>query len=99
MPKRFSILVLVALLGLAVLAGCGSDSGADSNGDPGSDQDAKPIATSDADPVLLDSNGSEFNPSKVYAETIDGVVSIRSIFGDIENSPATTSVAGGSGFV
>ena len=99
MPKRFSILVLVALLGLAVLAGCGSDSGSDSNGDPGSDQDAKPIATSDADPVLLDSNGSEFNPSKVYAETIDGVVSIRSIFGDIENSPATTSVAGGSGFV
>lgn len=95
MPKRISILLLIALFGLAVLAGCGSDSNSDSS----SGTESETVATSNADPVILDSNGSEFNPSKVYAETIDGVVSIRSIFGDVENSPATASVAGGSGFV
>ncbi|MCB0861651.1 MAG: trypsin-like peptidase domain-containing protein [Solirubrobacterales bacterium] len=93
MPKRLPVILLIAFFGLFVVAGCGSDSGSDSDGGDTA------IATSDSDPVILDSNGSEFNPSKVYAETIDGVVSIRSIFGDIENSPATAAIAGGSGFV
>ena len=93
MPKRLPVTLLIAFFGLFVVAGCGSDSGSDSDGGDTA------IATSDSDPVILDSNGSEFNPSKVYAETIDGVVSIRSIFGDIENSPATAAIAGGSGFV
>ncbi len=99
MSKRNLALILVALLGLSLLAGCGSDSGSDSSSDSSSAKESAPISTSDADPVITDSNGSEFNPSKVYRETIDGVVSIRSVFGDVENAPASAAAAGGSGFV
>jgi S1-C subfamily serine protease len=99
MPKRSINLIAFFLIGLFVLAGCGSDSDSEPAPDSGSSEKSAQVATSDADPVILDSNGSEFNPSKVYAETIDGVVSIRSIFGDVENSPETASIAGGSGFV
>ena len=96
MPKRFTLLFLV-LLGLFAVGGCGSDSGSDQN--PDSEEPRTQVATSEADPVLIDSNGSGFNPSQVYQETIDGVVAIRSVFGDVENSPATAAAAGGSGFV
>ena len=101
MPKRLTALALIAFLGLAVLSGCGSDSdsGGSSSGDANTAATSSPVSTSDAEPVILDANGSEFNPSQVYKETIDGVVSIRSIFGDAENSPATAAAAGGSGFV
>jgi S1-C subfamily serine protease len=97
MPKRLTALFLAVLIGAFVFAGCGSDS---SDQDPGSgdDQPAAVEANSNQ-PVVLDSDGTEFNPSKVYAETIDGVVSIRSIFGDVEKSPLQASIAGGSGFV
>ncbi|MCB0858379.1 MAG: trypsin-like peptidase domain-containing protein [Solirubrobacterales bacterium] len=101
MPKRLTALALITFLGLGVLAGCGSDS--DSGGSPSADANtaatSSPVSTSDAEPVILDANGSQFNPSQVYKETIDGVVSIRSIFGDAVNSPATAAAAGGSGFV
>ncbi|HRV59349.1 MAG: trypsin-like peptidase domain-containing protein [Solirubrobacterales bacterium] len=99
MSKRLTALLLIALLGVFALSGCGSDSGSDQDQGSGSNQDTQKIATSDADPVVVDSNGSEFNPSKVYSETIDGVVSIRSVFGDVKNSPATAAIAGGAGFV
>ena len=101
MPKRLTALALITFLGLGVLAGCGSDS--DSGGSPSADANtaatSSPVSTSDAEPVILDANGSQFTPSQVYKETIDGVVSIRSIFGDAVNSPATAAAAGGSGFV
>ena len=97
MSKRFTLLLLTALFGLAVFSGCGSDSDSGSTADK--EKEPAPISTSDADPVVTDSNGSEFNPSKVYKETIDGVVAIRSVFGDVEKSPATAAAAGGSGFV
>jgi S1-C subfamily serine protease len=101
MPKRLTTLALITFLGLGVLAGCGSDSdsGGSSSGDANTAATSSPVSTSDAEPVILDANGSEFNPSQVYKETIDGVVSIRSIFGDAVNSPATAAAAGGSGFV
>ncbi len=99
MPRRATVLFLVVLLATLVLAGCGSGSDSDSTTDSGGEAERAQPATSDADPVVLDTNGSEFNPSKVYAETIDGVVSIRSVFGDVEKSPTTASIAGGSGFV
>jgi len=99
MPKRFATFILIALLGAAALGGCGSDSGSDQeSGSGGNDQPAAVEANSNK-PVVLDSDGTAFNPSKVYAETIDGVVSIRSIFGDVEKDPAGASIAGGSGFV
>ncbi|MDQ5895687.1 MAG: Trypsin-like peptidase protein, partial [Actinomycetota bacterium] len=98
MLKRFAAPFLILFLSVAVLAGCGSDSSSDSATDSGS-QESTPVATADADPVILDSNGSEFNPSKVYADTIDGVVSVRSVFGDPDTNPIGASVAGGSGFV
>jgi len=97
MSKRFLTFLLVALLGPAALAGCGSDSDSGPAADSGTTDE--PVRTSDADPVLLDANGSRFNPADVYAETIDGVVSIRSIFGDVEGDLRAVSVAGGSGFV
>ncbi|MBN8868914.1 MAG: trypsin-like peptidase domain-containing protein [Solirubrobacterales bacterium] len=99
MSKRYTALLLAGLLGLFALAGCGSDQDSGSEPDSGTSGKSARVATSDDDPVILDANGSEFNPSKVYAETIDGVVSIRSIFGDVEKSPETASIAGGSGFV
>lgn len=101
MPKRLTALALVAALALAVLVGCGSDSdsGSGSPSDANTAATSSPVSTSDAEPVILDANGSEFNPSQVYKQTIDGVVSIRSIFGDAVNSPATAAAAGGSGFV
>ena len=98
MLKRLTAPFLILFLSVAVLAGCGSDSSSDSTTDSVS-QESTPVATADADPVILDSNGSEFNPSKVYADTIDGVVSVRSVFGDPDTNPIGASVAGGSGFV
>lgn len=97
MTKRLTALFAVALLGAFALAGCGSDSGSDPNPEAG--QESTAAAKSESEPVVLDANGSAFNPSKVYSGTVDGVVSIRSIFGDVEASPATASAAGGSGFV
>lgn len=55
--------------------------------------------SSQTEPVVLDSDGNQFNPSKIYADTIGGVVSIRSIFGDPESDLANAAAAEGSGFV
>lgn len=97
MPKRSLIILLAALLGLFAIAGCGSDGEDNSEGATG---EADAVAkTSDKEPVMVDAGGDEFNPSQVYADAIDGVVAIRSIFGDVENDPLDAAAAGGSGFV
>lgn len=96
MPHRLALLLVAALFGSVALAGCGSDP------EPASpaDSEERAVAVSpDADPVVLDVNGSRFNPSRVYADTIDGVVSVRSVFGNPEQNPAGAAAAGGSGFV
>jgi S1-C subfamily serine protease len=94
MAKRSLSLILALFLAAGIVTGCGSDSG---SGDGGSGEAAS--SSPESAPAVLDSSGKEFNPSKVYADTIDGVVSIRSIFGDPEKDIASASAAEGSGFV
>lgn len=94
MPGRLTILLLTAFAGLVFLAGCGS--GSDSaNGEGNGQVEAE---RSKPAPETIKSDGSAFNPSRVYGDTIDGVVSVRSVFGN-EQNPATAQAAGGSGFV
>lgn len=95
MSGRIPALFLIALLGFG-LSACGSDSG--DSGEGSGDSGEAQVRANTGEPVIIDSAGTDFNPSRVYAETIDGVVSIRSIFGDL-NQPATAGAAGGSGFV
>ncbi len=89
-PRRLALTLLVLAL---ALAGCGSDD----SGPSGSDQAKSTDATRES-PTIADRSGKAFNPSRIFSETIDGVVSIRSIFGQGTN-PFEGGAAGGSGFV
>lgn len=93
MIKRLTLLLLAGLMGLAFLSGCGNDSGS-TNGD----ETQREASGTDSKPKLSKPDGSAFNPSRVYDETIDGVVAVRSVFGS-EQNPTTAQSAGGSGFV
>ena len=84
--------LLAVALAAALAVGCGSDSG---DGESGSAKSAEPGRDK---PALADETGAAFNPSRVYRDTIDGVVSIRAIFGRGSN-PLESGAAGGSGFV
>lgn len=53
-------------------------------------------ATSSA--VTVDSEGTVFDPARIYEGTVDGVISVSSIFGE-GGSPFGPQAAGGSGFV
>ena len=83
------MLVVVALL---AIAGCGSDSGSDSGAGE------RPPAKA-AEPVILSSDGTTFNPARIYKEAVPGVVSVRSIFNGRSAGPFGPQAAGGSGFV
>jgi len=48
--------------------------------------------------VTVDSSGNVFDPARIYEETVDGVISVSSIFGE-GGSPFEGGAAGGSGFV
>jgi S1-C subfamily serine protease len=48
--------------------------------------------------VTVDSAGKVFDPAKIYADTVDGVISVSSIFGT-GGGPFDAQAAGGSGFV
>ncbi len=48
--------------------------------------------------VTVDTSGNIFDPAKIYADTVDGVISVSSIFGS-GGSPFDAGAAGGSGFV
>ena len=95
--------LVIALIGsaavLAFAAGCGSDS------EPAGISDQAPAtATSepDASPATattVDSDGQVFNPAKIYSDTVDGVISVSSIFGSEAAGPFDPRAAGGSGFV
>lgn len=45
------------------------------------------------------SDGQVFNPARIYADTVDGVISVSSIFGSENANPFEARAAGGSGFV
>ncbi len=82
----------IALLALALLAGCGSSGGgqASTSQVPGSAQ-APPR-------VIVETAESGFDAARVYREASPGVVTIRSIFNGSEGSSGP-SAAEGSGFI
>jgi len=83
------ILTLTAFIAIFAVA-CGSDDGI--NDEP------EPTATEKSEPVIIDTDGQKFDAATVYRETVPGVISVRSIFGESSN-PLEGSAAGGSGFV
>ncbi|MCB0867367.1 MAG: trypsin-like peptidase domain-containing protein [Solirubrobacterales bacterium] len=98
MIRRFAVPALLLALTVLVVA-CGSDESSVGDSGTGEPSAQKQSGFSGKEPVVLNSDGSQFNPSKIYAETIGGVVSIRSIFGDPESNLANAAAAEGSGFV
>jgi S1-C subfamily serine protease len=83
-------LFLLALLSLALLAGCGSGSG---GGDTGPRSTTSSNTDSEAAPqVVVEASSPGFDAASVYSEASPGVVTIRSVFG-------AASAAEGSGFV
>ena len=91
------LMLVVAVAALPVAAGCSSDS-SDSPEPPASATASEP-ETAPASTVTVDSEGRVFNPAKIYADTVDGVISVSSIFGDENAGPFDAQAAGGSGFV
>lgn len=92
--RKLVVAALAIALSAMALAGCGSDSGEappEKAPDTGSRSEAR-------EQTVLDRSGEAFNPSKVFKDTIEGVVSIRAIFGAGTN-PLESGAAGGSGFV
>lgn len=78
--------VLAALLCLALLAGCGSSDGTNT------DASAQAGSQSGAPQVIVETAANGFDAAQVYREASPGVVTIRSIFG-------SAGAAEGSGFV
>lgn len=90
--RRWALtLVLTAFLSLFAVA-CGSDDGINDEPEPAAGK------TEPADPVMIDTDGREFDAATVYRESVPGVISVRSIFGESAN-PLEGRAAGGSGFV
>ena len=88
----WSPVLLLAVVAVLTFAGCGTDSGSES--DSGGNSSSDPTK-----PVILSPDGSEFSPSKVYKKAVPGVVSVRSIFNGDSAGPFGPQAAGGSGFV
>lgn len=88
---------MVAAVTLPVVTGCSSDSS-----EPAEPAAATATTTSEQTPataVTVGSEGQVFNPAKIYADTVDGVISVSSIFGSENAGPFDARAAGGSGFV
>jgi S1-C subfamily serine protease len=85
--KRLAI--LLALLCLALAAGCGSDGGSSSS----TAQSRRATESSEPPPqVAIETSSPGFDASRVFEEAAPGVVTIRSVFG-------SAGAAEGSGFV
>ncbi len=84
--SRLAGLAVAAVLALAV-AGCGGGSDR-----PGENPDPEPPAAKPSARPAAD-----FDPGRIFRETIDGVVSIRTIFD--QSGPLGPRGSGGSGFV
>ena len=80
--------LVLALLCLALLAGCGSGDGDDTASTAGGSAKAEPPAR-----VIVETAGGGFDAARVYREASPGVVTIRSIFA------GSAGAAEGSGFV
>lgn len=80
---------------LPVAAGCSSDSVEQESPNAGASVDSSAAPA----PVTVASDGQVFNPARIYADTVDGVISVSSIFGSENANPFEARAAGGSGFV
>jgi S1-C subfamily serine protease len=90
-----ALVASAALLPLA--AGCSSDSS-----EPAEPAANTAPAAPDPSPetaVTVGAEGQVFNPAKIYADTVDGVISVRSILSAEDAGPFDARAAGGSGFV
>jgi S1-C subfamily serine protease len=81
--------VLLALVCLALVAGCGS--GADSGTTSSGGESARVLRPAEEPQVAIEASSPGFDASEVYERAAPGVVTIRSLFG--------SSGAEGSGFV
>jgi S1-C subfamily serine protease len=103
MPARTPRLILTAAIALAVslgAAGCEEDPTPPAPAEPTTSvpapaPDPAPTASS---AVTVDSEGTVFDPARIYADTVDGVISVSSIFEE-GGSAFGPQAAGGSGFV
>ena len=70
-------------------AGCGSDDSPDES----TTASSTPAATT------VDSDNTDFDAATIYRNAVPGVISVRSIFGDIDSQPLNASAATGSGSI
>ncbi|MEX0620102.1 MAG: trypsin-like peptidase domain-containing protein [Solirubrobacterales bacterium] len=97
-PRATLVLALVvSAVTLPVAVGCSSDSSGPAEPAVSASSDVSEI--SPASPVTVDAEGGVFNPAKIYSDTVDGVISVSSIFGAENAGPFEAQAAGGSGFV
>jgi S1-C subfamily serine protease len=88
---------VVSAVLLPVMAGCSSDSSEPA--EPAAATATTSTDTSPATAVTVDPAGQVFNPAGIYSETVDGVISVSSIFSAEGAGPFDARAAGGSGFV
>lgn len=85
------LITLVVLLGLLIVS-CGGEDGI-------KDEPSGTVAPAQAaEPVEIDSTGEQIDAAGIYRNSVPGVISVRSIFGE-SNGPFGVKAAGGSGFV
>jgi S1-C subfamily serine protease len=94
LPALRRLLALAAFACLAIfVTACDSDDGINDEPAPAAESSA-----TEPDPVIVDTDGQKFDAPTVYRETVPGVISVRSVFGESTN-PLEGGAAGGSGFV
>jgi S1-C subfamily serine protease len=88
------VALIISATAVPFAAGCSSDST-----EPAERTASTPSASAEPTTVTVGSDGQVFNPAKIYADTVDGVISVSSIFGEANAGPFDARAAGGSGFV
>jgi S1-C subfamily serine protease len=100
-PGRRIVLVVALIVSAALLpvaVGCSSDPEPVKTTGPATTAAPDP-APATASAVTVDPDGQIFNPARIYSDTVDGVISVSSIFGQDSGGPFDAQAAGGSGFV
>ncbi len=102
MPLRFTRRAAALTAAVAISLGVAGCLEEEPNNSPAPDQTATaPAPTPEpaaSTAVTVDSAGKVFDPAKIYADTVGGVISVSSIFGG-SGGPFDAGAAGGSGFV